>query len=222
MQKFDTTGQVAVVVEIPAGSIQLVATDRTEVVVEVAPANASKKRDLKAAEQTEVSFQDGVLRIATADPNRILGSSGSLAVTVELPAGSRFEGRAGAAELRSSGRLGEVAFDGGYRAVELDEVTGVRLKMHTGTVTVARLTGPAQIVNGMGDVTIAEAGSGVVEVRTGSGQLSVGAAAGVSATLDAQTSYGRIANALKNTDGASAPLVIKATTGHGDIEAHSN
>jgi hypothetical protein len=221
MQKFATTGPVAVVLEIPAGSIRLVATERAEAAVEVAPTDPAKKRDVKAAVQTEVEYRDGVLRIATAEPHKLLGSSGSLLVTIEVPAGSSFDGKAGAAELRSTGRLGAVAFDGGYRTVELQEAAATRLKVHTGSVAVARLTGPAQISNGMGDITVTEAVVGTVMLRTGSGNLSVGAAPGVSATLDASTSRGRIHNALRNTEGAAAALSIEATTGHGDIAAAS-
>jgi hypothetical protein len=50
--------------------------------------------------------------------------------------------------------------------------------------------------------------------------VSVDAAAGVSASLDAGTSYGRIHNSLKNTEGAAA-LTIHATTAYGDITARS-
>jgi hypothetical protein len=60
---------------------------------------------------------------------------------------------------------------------------------------------------------------GTVVLRTQSGDISVGAAAGVSATLDAGTDYGRVSNALKN-DG-TAELDIRATTSHGDITARS-
>ncbi|MEV4258718.1 hypothetical protein AB0J52_36635, partial [Spirillospora sp. NPDC049652] len=60
---------------------------------------------------------------------------------------------------------------------------------------------------------------GKVVLRTQSGDISVGAATGVSATLDAGTSYGRVSNALKN-DG-TAELDIRATTSRGDISAHS-
>jgi hypothetical protein len=221
MRKFDTTGPVAVALGIPAGSITLIATDRTDAAVQVSPSDATKKRDVKAAEQTEVAYEDGVLRISTADPTRILGSSGSLAVTIEVPLGSSFDGKAGAAALRGTGRLGGVVFEGGYQTVDIEEAADVRLKLHTGTVTIGRLTGPARITNGMGDVTIAEAVAGKVELRTGSGNLSVGAAPGVSATLDASTTYGRVHNALRNTDGAASALAIEATTGHGDITAAS-
>jgi hypothetical protein len=221
MQKFDITGPVAVALGIPAGSVHLVATDRAEATVQVLPANPGKKRDIKAAEQTAVECRDGVLRIATADPSRILGSSGSVVVRIEVPAGSSFDGKAGAAELHGTGRLGEVVFDGGYQTVALQEAAGARLKVHTGTVTITRLTGPAQIVNGMGDVTVTEATAGKVELRTGSGNLTVGTAPGVSATLDASTTYGRVHNALMNTDGPAASVHIEATTGHGDVTATS-
>ncbi|KOG42645.1 hypothetical protein ADK37_04515, partial [Streptomyces resistomycificus] len=60
-----------------------------------------------------------------------------------------------------------------------------------------------------------------VVLRTESGEVSVGAARGVSATLDAGTTYGRINNALKNADGADAALNIHASTSYGDITARS-
>ena len=43
---------------------------------------------------------------------------------------------------------------------------------------------------------------------------------GVSASLDAGTGYGRIDNALMNTDG-TADLTIHATTAYGDVVARS-
>ena len=56
-------------------------------------------------------------------------------------------------------------------------------------------------------------------LRTQSGDISVTAAAGVSAALDAGTGYGRVSNALRN-DGVTE-LDIRATTSHGDITARS-
>jgi hypothetical protein len=221
MQKFATPSPVIVNLDIPAGSVRVIAADRADTLVEIVPADASKRRDVKAAGQTEVGFRDGVLRIATADADRVLGSTGALRVTIEVPAGSRIEGKAGAAELHTTGRLGEVAFEGGYRTVSVEEAASAHLSVHTGDVRVARLTGPAQIRNGKGDITIAEAHAGRVEVRTDLGNLSVAAAHGVSGILDAATTCGRIGNALRNTEGARAGLTIKATTSHGDITASS-
>ncbi|WP_116213266.1 DUF4097 family beta strand repeat-containing protein [Streptomyces olivoreticuli] len=222
MQKFDTSAPVSAVLDIPAGRIRFIAADRADTTVEVLPANASKSRDVKAAEQTTVEYADGVLRIETSqEKNRILGPSGSVEVTVQLPAGSRVEAKAALAEFRGVGRLGDVAFEGAQGTVKLDETAGARLTLLAGDISVGRLGGPAEISTQKGDLHIAEAMGGTVVLRTESGDVSVGAARGVSASLDAGTGYGRIHNALQNTDGAAARLDIHATTAYGDITARS-
>ncbi|HKI41533.1 MAG TPA: DUF4097 family beta strand repeat-containing protein [Mycobacterium sp.] len=219
MQKFDTPAPISAVLDIPAGRVQFLAADRTDTAVEVLPANASKGRDVMAAEQTEIEYADGVLRIETSAKNQYLGPSGSIEVTVQLPAGSRVEAKAAGAEFRSVGRLGDVAFEGAYRQIKIDEAASVRLTAIDGDVEVGRLNGPAEISTARGDIRIIEAVRGTVVLRTQSGDISVAAAAGVSAVLDAGTGYGRISNALKN-DG-TADLDIRATTSHGDITARS-
>ena len=220
MQKFDTPAPISAVLDIPAGRIQFIAADRTDTTVEVVPANPAKSRDVQSAEQTDVAYADGVLRITTsASGNQLFGPSGSLEVTVQLPAGSRIEARAAGAELRVVGRLGDVTVEGAYRQTKIDEAASVRLTAVDGDVEVGRLGGPAEISTARGDIRITEAARGTVELRTQSGDISVGAAAGVSATLDADTAYGRISNALKN-DGTTE-LDIRATTSRGDITARS-
>ncbi|MFD4948056.1 DUF4097 family beta strand repeat-containing protein [Streptomyces sp. NPDC058409] len=221
MQKFDTSTSVSAVLDIPAGRIRFIAADRADTVVEVLPADASKSRDVKAAEQITVEYGDGVLRIETSPAkNRILGASGSVEVTIQLPAGSGIEAKAASAEFRGVGRFGDVAFEGAQATVKLDEAESVRLTLLAGDISVGRLGGPAEISTQKGDIHIAEAVRGMVELRTEHGEISIGAARGVSASLDAGTAYGRIHNALKNTDGA-ADLHIHATTAHGDITARS-
>ncbi|MEV6731475.1 MULTISPECIES: DUF4097 family beta strand repeat-containing protein [unclassified Streptomyces] len=221
MQKFDTPAQIAAVLDIPAGRIRFIAADRTDTTVEVLPANASKGRDVKAAEQITVGYADGVLRIQAAPAkDRILGNSGSVAVTVQLPAGSRIEAKAASAEFRGVGRLGDVAFEGAQGSVKLDEAASAHLALLAGDITVGRLLGPAEISTQKGDINITEAVHDTVTLRTEHGNISVGAAAGVSAALDAGTSYGRIHNALKNTEG-TPDLNIHATTAYGDITARS-
>ncbi|MEV7816920.1 DUF4097 family beta strand repeat-containing protein [Streptomyces flaveolus] len=220
MQKFDTPAPISAVIDIPAGRVQFIASDRADTTVEVLPADPSKGRDTKAAEQTTVTYADGVLRItAPAAGNQLFGPSGSLEVTVQLPAGSGVEGKAGGAELRGVGRLGDVAFDGAYRRIKVDEAASVRLTAVDGDVEVGRLNGSADISTARGDIRISEAAHGTVVLRTQSGDISVAAADGVSATLDAETGRGRVDNALRN-DGTAA-LTIRATTSQGDISARS-
>ncbi|WP_406841195.1 DUF4097 family beta strand repeat-containing protein [Streptomyces sp. AHU1] len=240
MQKFDTPAPVSAIIDIPAGRIRFIAADRADTTVEVLPADASKGRDVKAVEQTEVSYGDGVLRVGIPGArNRVLGSSGSVEVTVQLPAGSRVEAKAAAAELRGVGRLGDVVLEGGHRSVELDEADSVRVTGLDADVTVGRLNGSAEISTQKGDLDITQAAPGTLTLSTQAGDITVGRAApgtltlstqkgditvdaapGVSATLDAGTALGRISNTLKNA-GDTPALTIRATTAHGDIVAGS-
>jgi hypothetical protein len=89
-----------------SGRVHFVAADRADTVAEVLPADASKSRDVKAAAQTTVDYADGVLRIRTpAAKNQHFGPSGSLEVTVQLPAGSHVEAKTACSEFRGIGRL---------------------------------------------------------------------------------------------------------------------
>ncbi|MFI9253731.1 DUF4097 family beta strand repeat-containing protein [Streptomyces sp. NPDC053069] len=220
MQKFDTPAPISAVLHIPAGRIQLIAADRTDTAVEVRPADPAKRRDVQTAEHTDVTCADGVLRITTAEPkNQLFGPSGALDVTVKLPAHSRVEAHTAGCELRGVGRLGDVTFEGAHRRTKIDETASLHLTATDGDIEIGRLGGPARISTARGDIRITQAAHGTVELRTHSGDITIGAAAGVSATLDAGTSYGRISNTLKNT--GTPALDIRATTSHGDITAHS-
>ncbi|MEU0402731.1 DUF4097 family beta strand repeat-containing protein [Streptomyces sp. NPDC006197] len=221
MQKFDTTAPIAAVLAVPAGRVRLIAADRADTTVEILPADPSKSRDVKTAERTEVAYADGVLRIEVPkSKNSVLGATGSIEVTVQLPAGSRVEAEAAATELRGVGRLGDVTFEGAYGQIKIDEAASLRLTAVDGDIEVGRLTGSAEISTARGDIRITEAGNGTVALSTQKGDITVGAATGVSASLDAGTAYGRVSNSLRN-DGTPV-LDIRATTAYGDITARSN
>ena len=93
MQKFDTPAAISAVLDVPAGRVQFIAADRADTTVEVRPANPAKSRDTKTAEQTTVAYADGVLRIETSVKNQPLGPTGSIEVTIKLPAGSQVEAK---------------------------------------------------------------------------------------------------------------------------------
>lgn len=221
MYEFETPAPIAAVLDIPAGRIRLIASERADTAVEVLPADGARDRDVKAAQQTKVDYGDGVLRIEGAAGGRLAGPSGSVEVSVRLPAGSRVEAKAASAELHGAGPLGEVVFEGAQGSVELDDADSARLVLMAGDVKVGRLRGDAAISTQKGAIHVAEAVRGTLVLRTESGDISVGAARGVSASLDAGAAYGRVTNALMNTEGAGAQLTIRATTAHGDITARS-
>ena len=219
MHTFTTPAPITAVLDIPAGRIQVIAADRADTTVEIRPADPAKGRDVKLAEQITAGYSDGVLRVTAPAGNRIFGSSGAVELTVQLPAGSRVEAKAASAQFTTEGRLGDVAFDSSQAAVTVEEAATACLSTVDGDITVGRLGGDTQIRTVRGDIQITEASRGTVVLRTETGAITVGAAAGVSATLDAGTTLGRIHNALTNT---GAPgLNIQATTTVGDITARS-
>jgi hypothetical protein len=220
MHSFDTTAPITAVLDVPAGRIRFTADDRAVTTVEVRPSDASKARDVKAAERTTVAYADGVLRVeAASGKNQVFGNSGFVDVIVRLPAGSRVEGTAAAADFRGVGRLGDVVLEAAQGPIDIDEAASVRVELAAGDVSVGRLTGPAEVSVSKGDIRIAEAVRGKLVLRTRAGAISVGAAAGVSAALDAGVSYGRLDNRLRN-DG-TVELEIHASTEYGDVTAHS-
>jgi hypothetical protein len=198
MQAFTTTAPITAVVDIPAGHIRITATDRTDTTVQISPADPARGRDTKAAEQTTVEFTDNALRIRTPHQNQAFGPSGSIDVTVHLPAGSHLRTTTAAAQLHTTGPLGQT---------------------HSGDVTVGRLTGPAHISTQQGDITLTQTAPATLDLRTMDGGVTVDVAPGLSAALDARTQLGRIHNALTNTRGADAPVRIHAETMRGDITA---
>jgi Putative adhesin len=220
MQKFTTPAPITAILGIPAGRIQFIAADRADTTVEIRPADPAKGRDVKLAGQTAAGYSDGVLRVTAPAGNRILGSSGAVEVTVQLPTGSRVEAKAASAQFTTAGQLGDVTFDSSQATVQVDAAATVRLTTVDGDITVGRLGGAAEIRTVRGDIQVTEATHGTVVLRTETGAITVGAAAGISAALDAGTTLGRIDNALKNT-GGTPDLNIHATTTVGDITARS-
>ncbi|ACU71695.1 conserved hypothetical protein [Catenulispora acidiphila DSM 44928] len=212
-----------VVLDISVGSIRLIAADRFDAEVEVRPGDAAESRDVRAAQRVLISNGGGVLRV-DGEPagHRVLGiDPGSVAVTVWLPLGSRVEAKAAVADFRGIGSLGDVTYEGAVGSVQLEEIASGRLAMQDGGITVGRLGGSAELSTQRGDIAVAEATRGTVTLRTQSGQITVGAVGGVSATLDAGAPNGRIHNSLQNSAGAEAELRIHATTADGDVTARS-
>ena len=220
MQTFATPAPVTAVLTVPAGRIRLVAADRADATVEIRPADPAKGRDVKLAARVTAAYSDGVLRVTAPAANRVLGSTGAVEVTVQLPAGSAVQAKAASALFTTEGPLGEVTFHSAQGTVRVEQAATARLTTVDGDITVGRLGGDAQVRTARGDIQITEATQGTLVLHTETGAITIGAAAEVSAALDAGTTMGRIRNALMNT-GGTPELTIHATTTLGDITARS-
>ncbi|MCK7622851.1 DUF4097 domain-containing protein [Streptomyces sp. RS10V-4] len=219
MQTFHTPAPLSAVVNIPAGRIQIIAAHRSDTTVEILPANPAKSRDIKAAERTTATHTNGTLHIRSTATDQYFGPTGSVEITIKLPAGSHLQATTASCELRTVGRLGNVTFDGAHRHIKLDETARLHLTAIDGDIEIGRLNGPARITTARGDIQITEATTGTLTLHTHNGDITLGTAPGTSATLDAGTPHGRINNTLKNN--GTPQLTIHATTDNGDITARS-
>ena len=189
MQKFATPTPITAVLDIPAGRLQLIAADRTDTTVEIQPTNPAKNRDVQAAEQTTVTYTDGVLRIHTPThqpalrPLRIPRRSPSSCPPAPTsrppppPANS-----AASAAWATSPSTAPTARSKSTRP------RASASPRSTATSRSAAWAAPHEISTTRGDIRITEAAGGTVVLSTQSGDISIAAAAGVSAALDAGTS----------------------------------
>lgn len=152
---FDTPEPITATTHVEAGTIRFIATDRADTLVGVQPRDPKKDPDVRAAEQTEVRYVTGLLTIKTPKQRYLVGRTGTVDVTVELPTGSQVEVTGAWAQVHGEGRLGEV-----------------RVKTSSGDVRLDT-TGPLNVIASHGGITVDHV-QGSAEITTSSGSLRVG------------------------------------------------
>jgi hypothetical protein len=229
MPTFDTPEPISVTVEFGVGDLRIVASDRTDTMVEVRPSDPAKKADVTAAEQTRVEYTGGTLLIKAPKNWRqytFRGGGESIDVRVELPAGSRLRGETGVVALRGQGRMGECRYKTGIGDIQLDQAGAVQLRTGVGDITVKRAGGDAELSTGSGSVRIDHvAGAAVVKNSNGdtwigqvTGDLQVNAANGrISVDQARQTVAAKSANGDVRL-GEVAHGAVLAQTAFGKVE----
>ena len=229
MPTFDTPEPISVTVELGVGDLRIVASDRTDTMVEVRPSDAASKADVTAAEQTRVEYAGGWLLIKAPKSWRQLtprGGGESIDVQVELPAGSQLRGETGVAALRCQGRLGECRYKTGVGDIQLDQAGAVQLRTGVGDLTVEQADGDAELTTGSGSVRIDHIdGAAVVKNSNGdtwigevTGDLRVNAANG---RISVDRAREMVAAKSANGDvrlGEVAHGAVLAQTGFGKVE----
>jgi Putative adhesin len=226
MPAFETPQPITATVEISAGAVRLVASDRDDTVVEVRPRDESRSHDVKAAEQVRVDFNNGALAV-TSQRGFSFPQRGAVVVDVALPEGSRLHGSVASANIRAEGRYVDCTLASASGDVSVGSVTG-NIKAHTasGAVTVDAIKGNAAIATASGDVTIGELVGGL-KFRAASGSLSVGRLYGnvnaqsasgdvivttaVSGDVSVQTSSGELVVGV--AEGTAAQLDLRTRSG---------
>ena len=206
MPTFEAPEPITVTLDVPVGDVRVTASERTSVAVDVHPADASNAEDVKAAQLTRVEYADGQLLVKVPRTRSWMsrGHSGSVDVTVALPAGSRVHGTGAAADFACDGPLGECRIKSGLGHIRVGEAGTLNLRSGLGDITVDRATGHADITTGSGDVRAGALETTAV-IKNSNGATWIGVAGG---DLRASAANGSIA-----VDRANATVVAKSSNG---------
>jgi hypothetical protein len=207
MPTFETPEPISVTVELGVGDLRIVASDRTDTMVEVRPSDAAKKADVTAAEQTRVEYAGGRLLIKAPKSWRqytFRGGGESIDVQIELPAGSQLRGETGVAALRCQGRLGECRYKTGAGDIRLDRAGAVQLRTGIGDITLEQADGDAELTTGSGSVRIDHI-DGAAVVKNSNGDTWIGQITG---NLQVNAANGRI-----SVDQARETVAAKSANG---------
>ncbi|MEX2973951.1 DUF4097 domain-containing protein [Streptomyces sp. C184] len=206
MPSFDTPEPISATAHVEAGSLQFTADDRRNTVVEVRPRDPQRDADVRAAEQTEVTYASGVLTVRTPKQRYLLGRTGTVDVTVDLPTGSRIDMTGAWAQVLGEGRLGEVRVKTSSGDVRLDTTGPLQLTASHGSITVNRVEGKAEITTSSGSLRVGLI-DGPATLKNSHGTTTVGAVTGEL----------RVSGANGDIDIARAEDSVTATTANGTL-----
>ncbi|MFI1254203.1 DUF4097 family beta strand repeat-containing protein [Streptomyces netropsis] len=205
MPSFDTPEPISATAHVEAGSIQFIAGDRLDTVVEVRPRDPKKDRDVRTAGQTEVTYASGALTVRTPKSGPF-GRTGIVDVSVELPTGSRIDMTGAWTQVLGEGQLGETRVKTSSGDVRLDTTGPLKLTASHGSITVDRVEGTAEITTSSGSLRVGLVDGSAV-LKNSHGTTTVGAATGEL----------RVRGANGDIDIARAEDSVTATTAHGTL-----
>ncbi len=233
MPNFETPKPIAISVELFIGHVEIIASDRTDTVVEVRPTDAAKRDDVRAAQETEVGFAAGNLTVKAprgwkmyAPPNA--WRSASIDVTIEVPTGSRLRGASHMCRFLVTGELGQCELKTHVGDMQLEKAGP--LELTGGNITVDQVVSSAKVTTSIGSVRISEInGSAVVKntngdttIREVTGHLQVNAATGnitverLRGSVTAKTANGNI----RIGDASRGTLQLQTSTGRLEVGIH--
>jgi hypothetical protein len=162
---FSTPEPITATVTTAGARVRVAASERADTVVRVEPIDGADKSDVKVAEHTKVDFSAGELSVKTTKSG---DKDGSVAITVELPVGSKLVLNTAWTDVRADGLLGDCALNASSGRVRLDHIAGtadiecgaaeVRIGEVEGTVRYQGSTGKLWIGHALSDIDLRGAG----------------------------------------------------------------
>jgi hypothetical protein len=174
---FDVSGPIDLEVAASVGFIDIVASDRTDAVVEVMPSKPDRSGDVSLAREAVVSFDNGRVLVRVPRRLNLFGKNDSVDVRCEVPTGSRLTVESAYGSVRARGVLGDCRIVAKYGGVTADTVANLVLDAPYGSTDIAEVTGRLDVTAGHGTVRIAQV-RGDARLRASHGTMELGTAAG--------------------------------------------
>ncbi|MEV4621129.1 hypothetical protein AB0J74_20770 [Asanoa sp. NPDC049573] len=170
MTAFATPQPITATLTTAGAQVRVAASERSDTVVRVEPIDRTNKSHVKVAEQTKVDFAAGRLSIETKKAG---DKDGSVAITVELPAGSQLVLNTAWSQVRADGTFGSCELNIASGRIEVDRVAALRGQLAAGEVAIGHVAGTANIEGAAAGVRIGEV-AGLVTYTGSSGPVWIG------------------------------------------------
>ncbi len=203
MPTFATPGPIAATVVVAGAQVRVTASDRTDTVVLVEPTDRTSKKDVKVANKTKVEFAGGQLSVKTTASG---DKSGSVVITIDLPAGSSLVAYLAHSNVHADGSLGECELHMASGHVQLDRINALLASIAGGDVAIGHIAGRATIEGKAVALRISEV-KDTVKLSSSDGQIWIG-----HASADLDLSSGSAGFDIDRADGS-----VTATTASGAI-----
>jgi Putative adhesin len=201
MPTFATPGPIAATVEVAGARVRVTASDRTDTVVLVEPINEASRPDVKVASKTKVDLAGDHLSVKTTTPG---DKSGSVAITIDLPAGSSLAAYLAHSSVEADGPVGQCELHLASGQVQLDRIDALQANIASGEVAIGHIAGRANVDGGAFTLRIGEVKGTVglsggqawighaladLDLSSGSGNFDIGRAGG---NITATTASGAV------------------------------
>ncbi|MFJ6673242.1 hypothetical protein ACIQMJ_19200 [Actinosynnema sp. NPDC091369] len=170
MTVFATPTPITATIVVAGAGVRVTASDRTDTVVRVEPVDRTSEAHVKVAEGTRVDFTGDRLSVKTTASG---AKTGSIAVTIDLPAGSALVAYLAHAGVEVDGSLGDCELHTASSRVRLGRVEALRATIAAGELVVGHVAGPVTIDGSVVVARIGEVG-GAVRLSGSGGRTWIG------------------------------------------------
>ena len=174
-ETFQTPTPIRLRVEVPKGRITVTAAETSETTVVLTAVHGDGlAREMIAEAEIAQDGEDILVRIRR-ERRIMFGWGGDVEAEIRAPLGSAAQLGTGAGRIETNGRLGAVEAQTGAGAIRLDDATEVKARTGAGSISIAEVSGSAEVKSGSGKVEVGRVGADT-KITTGAGDIEVGEA----------------------------------------------